>query len=136
MKEFGFFKELNLDAEIEYPSIESAQIGSGEPLQSRAKVIKYLENGFGLIATASLVFDPFQKNRKVICPFNVRTDGDWCWPSELPYLIKEYHVRIPDEFRQKMRARVWIPPSEKELDLDILLEAYDRLWEERMRQNL
>ncbi|MBU48939.1 MAG: hypothetical protein CL920_09595 [Deltaproteobacteria bacterium] len=122
MKEFGFFFELHPDVPS-YPSIVSAQSTRSERLSNMPHVLGYLENAPVLCVLLGPIVDPFIKDEVVYLRGDTRTDGQWTWPDELPYLIKNYHVELPEEFLNYMESKGWKAPilSDEEL-IDIAEE--------------
>jgi hypothetical protein len=53
-----------------------------------------------------------------------RSDGVWVWPNLLEYYVREYHLRIPDEFVRHMAARNWRPPQPDELDFESICDQW------------
>jgi hypothetical protein len=44
-------------------------------------------------------------------------DGEWVWPSDLPYYVETYYARLPDEFARHVRKRGFRPPAEGDINL-------------------
>lgn len=68
--------------------------------------VQYLESGKAIFTTPGLSRDVFREEF-VIGPLHILTDGTYAWPSDYPYYVKNYNVRVPDEVVAHMARRGW-----------------------------
>jgi hypothetical protein len=109
----GFFREFE-DASGDEPSIADF-VGGMQP-DIKDRVIGYLRGGAVLLAYFNISDDVLDDARPPIGPLEIRSDGEWVWPSDLPYYVDRYGVGLPPEFLDHLAARGWQPPTEGELD--------------------
>jgi len=57
-----------------------------------------------------MVDDWFDKNSIDIANLEVRTDGVWVWPGDLPYYVRRSGVEVPAEMLAHMAKRGWTAP--------------------------
>jgi hypothetical protein len=100
----GFFRELR-HGRPDGPSIDDCAERSGG--RDEDAIVRYLNAGATLAATGSMVDDCLDNTRKGVAPLEIATDGRWVWPRDLAYYVGEYHVRLPQEFVEHMRAHDW-----------------------------
>lgn len=118
MNMFGFFFEFR-DTSV---SVLDAETFEQEPeLES---LISYLQRGPMMFAVPYPLHDPLRDDNRCLGGLHIHTDGVWCWPHELAYLVEEYKVAIPVEFRERMKSLNWEPPEEDSLDWSALIEEY------------
>lgn len=119
----GFFRELDHGTE-QGPSIQESRREAAQPHE--ASVVGYLESAPTLAVMFSRFDDYFNPAKRAIATLLIRTDGAWCWPSSLPYYVREYHVVPPADFVAHMRQLSWRPP-------ELTKDELDRLSEEEIR---
>ncbi|MGC4880757.1 hypothetical protein ACLQ26_31330 [Micromonospora sp. DT43] len=73
-------------------------------------VVGYLTGGSVLAASAGYAYDELDAERPEIAPLSILTDGEWSWPSDLPYYVERYRVGLPQEFLRHAEALGWRPP--------------------------
>lgn len=94
----GFFSELNLSM-ADNGSIKSFIIDSVN--YDKDKIIRYLKNGKKEAICPKVVYDLI--NKKIISTsFSVLTDGEYVWRNDLEYYIKNYNIKLPDDFIRKI----------------------------------
>ncbi|CAN3984702.1 hypothetical protein [Kitasatospora purpeofusca] len=105
---------------------------SAEELRSDARpeadrdevtVLEYLEAAGAVLAVPSRADDLLDPTARGVCEQAVLTDGEWFWPTTLPYYVRRYHVRLPDELLARIRALGGRP---SELDDRELMAAAER----------
>ena len=112
LKRAGFFRELR-HGFPEGPSLRDSIPQSGA--KAAAPLVAYLSNAPVLLFTRGVVRD-FLEPGTVIGPPHIRTDGVWCWPSDLAYYVEKYSCQIPEEFASYMKARNWRPPRDEDVN--------------------
>ena len=117
LKKAGFFRELRHGL-ADGPSLRESIPKSGG--KSATPLVAYLSNAPILFATPGVVDDVLAPGTE-IGPPHIRTDGEWCWPSDLAYYVEKYNCRIPEDFASHMKARNFRPP----LDEDVAFEEIE-----------
>ena len=69
----------------------------------KQKIINYLQKGKKEATCPKVVNDIFN-NSIISTSFSIFTDGEYVWKSDLAYYIKNYNIRLPDEFIAKATA--------------------------------
>ncbi|ACY14784.1 hypothetical protein Hoch_2241 [Haliangium ochraceum DSM 14365] len=91
----GWFHELE-HCDYEGVSLEKARSESPAPDEDR--IAAYLDAGHLYIAATGFVEDWFADDEIMIGPPHLLTDGVYVWPADLPYYVRNYHVRLPKAF--------------------------------------
>ena len=81
------------------PSIRTA-FETG-PYPGMDKIITYLENGRVCLTAAGVGVDAIT-GKQVMGFRQILTDGEYGWSSMLPYYIREYNMRLPKAFEDKV----------------------------------
>jgi len=102
LKIAGFFKELPYGSKIGL-SIKEKK----DNFENLDEIIAYINNGFILIMSPGISFDFFKPEKIIGSGPNILTDGEWAWPSDLSYYLKEYNTKIEDEFISYMKMNNW-----------------------------
>jgi hypothetical protein len=108
IKRIGFFRELR-HGQPGGPRLAGA-IGKLPPCDLDL-VVHYLETAPTLAATGSLADDVLNAERTGISKLEVATDGEWAWPRDLAYYVREYRAELPDEFIRVVESRGGVPPT-------------------------
>ncbi|MEU8179562.1 hypothetical protein AB0B85_30770 [Micromonospora sp. NPDC049044] len=107
MRYVGYFTELP-HGDSSGRSLRDAR---GElPQHLVAPAVRYLTGGAPLAAAACYAYDELDPARPEIAPLAILTDGDWSWPSDLPYYVQRYRVGLPADFLHHAQALGWNPP--------------------------
>lgn len=114
IKEVGFFRELE-HGDPDGPSIREA-VGLGDA-ELCDQVAGYLAAGSTVATTGSRVNDVLKAEAVDAGALAVQTDGRWIWPADLSYYVREYNVRLPDDFVEWAGSARWIPPTLTKDDL-------------------
>lgn len=114
LKRAGFFRELR-HGNPAGPSLTVSR--SGLRKEDREAMLHYLRSASILWATPCLFDDALEPSRQGIDDLAIATDGEWAWPTDLPYYVETYNVALPDEFVEHMQANHWQPPSLTDEDL-------------------
>jgi hypothetical protein len=104
----GFFAELRHGGPGG-PSLVQARQNAAHPDEQR--ILGYLRDGSMLVIAGVGLDDFFDSAKKGIAPLKILTDGEWLWPGDLAYYVREYHVALPAEFIEHMRKNGWRPPA-------------------------
>jgi hypothetical protein len=112
LKRAGFFRELR-HGDVDGPVLQDA-VGR-LPSELKDRVVHYLEAGHALAATPGWVDDVLKPDNKHIGSPNLMTDGEWMWPLDLAYYVRQYSAAPPAEFIRHMELSQWSPkPVTKE----------------------
>lgn len=101
----GFFRELP-GGYPDDPSVHQAR--DGVPRELRARICAYLAGGSAFWVSSAPVTDIIS-GRQAVGRVGSRTDGEWTWPTFLPYFVEEYGVALDPEFLAAMASRNWCP---------------------------
>ena len=84
-------------------------------------ICNYLDSGVALIVVPGIsedVINPEKGNAGVLSEY---TDGTWLWRGDLSYYVKNYNLKLPDEFIETMKKNNWkVPVTLEDLDADSL----------------
>ena len=118
LKRQGYFREMPHGRQEDF-SIQEAVGKLAEEIQS--KVVSYLEHGIEIISCAGMAEDIINPERGCSGSPGVLTDGRWFWPGDLAYYVRNYKVKLPEEFIKTMEENSWeISISFDDLDLEEL----------------
>lgn len=118
----GYFREM-IDGGPNDPSIKDfIDKGNASIID---KVCAYLDSGLPLIVSPGMVFDIIDDSKGIAGSPSILTDGKWAWSGVLSYYVKNYNLKLDDEFLETMISNGWqLPISENELDYsDINLDG-------------
>ncbi|WP_229402256.1 hypothetical protein [Micromonospora okii] len=110
MKTAGFFQELGPDPVEVYADSIHAHLAS-EPLPDIDRVIRYLQDGHGLIDVMGAEPDVLGSDRRLVGGASIMTDGEWIWRDDLEFYVTTYRVRLPDDFLASIRANGYQVPD-------------------------
>lgn len=97
-----------------YPSLRDF-VGN-EPHADEEKIATYLQTAPNYSAMGKIVGDVLSPDVPAVLFPGRNTDGVYCWPLDLAYYVRKYHIRLPEDFLEHMASRGWIPPGEDEID--------------------
>lgn len=115
VKSQGIFKEM-LQGSASDPSI--FDFIQSEANEDENKIIDYLENGTVIIACAGVMVDVVNPENGLAGSPEWKTDGIWAWSGELAYYVKQYHLKLNDEFIETMRKNAWTIRRDLEINVD------------------
>ena len=110
----GYFREMP-DGRSSDPSIKDyLNKGADYPIE---KICAYLDSGLPLVVSPGVAFDIVDEAKGVAGSPSILTDGKWAWSGVLSYYVKNYNLRLNDEFLETMISNGWqLPISENEFD--------------------
>jgi hypothetical protein len=83
------------------------------------KICGYLKSGLEFVVTPGMVEDVIHPEKGAAGVPSIYTDGEWFWPGDLAYYVKNYRLKLPDEFVSMMEKKGWrANVSMDELDCD------------------
>lgn len=98
-KYIGYFSELNLYADN--GSIHENIVDNVE--YNKEAVIEYLANQKRIASCPKVAIDCIT-GKEIAKSFSVFTDGEFEWCDFLIHYIKEYNIKLPKEFIEKVEA--------------------------------
>lgn len=118
IKSQGYFKEMPHGTST-CPSIKD-YIGK-EDIAMVEKICTYLTSGIAIAVTPGIVNDVIDPDKGVAGTPSALTDGTWVWPGDLAYYVKNYRLKLPDEFVKTMQDSNWeITLTLEDIDFDTL----------------
>jgi hypothetical protein len=86
---------------VELPSIRDAVSDRPEPDED--ELAEYLRGGQKLMVFMGVTEDLFGSGEQFF-GHNIMTDGSWVWRESMCFYVRRYHVRLPSEFVEAVRA--------------------------------
>lgn len=117
IKRVGFFRELRHGG-CDDPALR--ELLGQLAVDHVDEAVRYLVAGQTLVATGSMVDDVLDPTKRAVARLEMATDGEWVWPRDAAYYVREYRVGLPEAFLRVVAARRGIPPV---LDRDALLRV-------------
>ena len=100
----GFYKEMPHGDESDPSIYEFIYKNEKSEIDN---ICKYLKEGSVLVSCGGITQDVINpKNGSAGCP-DMLTDGIWLWPGDLAYYVRQYYLKLDDEFIQTMRDNHW-----------------------------
>ena len=110
----GYFREMP-DGSPSAPPIKDYIVKGNASIID--KVCAYLDSGLPLIVSPGMALDIIDETKGSAGTLSILTDGKWAWSDVLSYYIKNYNLRLNDEFLETMISNGWqVQISESELD--------------------
>ena len=118
VKTVGYFKEMSEvkpDAESIFEFINKGKT------ENKEDICNYLDSGVALIIVPAVtedVINPEKGNAGVASEY---TDGTWLWRGDLSYYVRNYNIKLPEEFLETMKKNNWkVPISPENMDEESL----------------
>lgn len=119
LQRYGFFKELE-HGEEDGGELASLRGTSEYDSTLKEKVVSYLDSGELLIACPGLARDVLSDTNEMAGSPDILTDGQWAWPGDLAYYVRNYDVPVSIEMLQTMQSNGWkIPVIEDVATLEL-----------------
>ena len=99
----GYYKEMP-HAEETDPSISEY---IGKKIDYKKEICQYLQQGIVLTACGEVSQDVLHPEKGVAGTPDDMTDGKYIWPGDLAYYVKNYNLKLPDEFISTMKENDW-----------------------------
>lgn len=81
------------------------------------KLVEYLESGVAICVAPGLVWDVIDESKGGIRNLEILTDGEWAWPSDLAYYIREYHVTLSEDFMEHVKRNEWTIANKEDIEI-------------------
>ena len=117
LRRVGFFRELR-HGEPDGPSLK---VELGQLRADPERLAVYLETASVLAANGP--FDDVLSGREWVGELDIQTDGDYEWPSDLAYYVREYRVGVGEDFVAHCERHGWSPRILAEDELIALSNA-------------
>ena len=119
LKTIGYFKEMPHGNKTGASIYNFINKGNSDEIE---RICHYLESGIEFIVSPEIsedIINPAKGTAGVISDY---TDGTWLWPGDLSYYVKNYNVKLPDEFIATMVQNKWIVPiTSDDMDCENLI---------------
>jgi hypothetical protein len=92
----------------ELPTLK--ELISDTPQDHEAEIAIYLEKSPNYSALGKVVRDALDPACTIPLYPGTNTDGLYLWPLELAHYVRKYHVRLPEQFLERMKSLDWNPP--------------------------
>lgn len=112
----GYYREMPHGEETD-PSIKDfINLEDGANID---KICRYLEQGIVIITCAGTVDDVINPQNGIAGIPSMLTDGKWVWSGDLSYYVRNYMLKLDDEFLKSMRDNDWkVQITFEELNFD------------------
>lgn len=86
------------------------------------QICSYLDNGVLLIVSPGSSEDVITSGNSIPGGNSEFTDGTWIWPGDLSYYVRNYLLKLPDDFLNHIVDNNWvIPISDNDIDKETLV---------------
>ena len=104
LKRVGYYKEMPHGNENDHSIFD--YIGK-ENTENIEKIYQYLNSGVVLAACGEVTKDVIHPEKGIAGTPDDMTDGKYIWPGDLAYYVKNYNLKLPDEFISTMKDNDW-----------------------------
>lgn len=102
-----YFDDLDKDELIQ--TIQSLRQSTARPDED--KIVAYIKSGWLLWVWPCVGIDYLKQQRTPTDAKYLMGDGVYIWTRDLGYWVSEYHIKLPEEFVENMRANNWTVPA-------------------------
>ena len=104
VKTVGYYKEM--------PHGGNSEISIRDYINKESKdiienICSYLDSGVAFIVSPGNVEDVIVPENGIAGDTTTYTDGEWLWPGDLSYYVRNYSLKLPDEFIATMKKNGW-----------------------------
>lgn len=104
LKTVGYYKEMPHGHETGNSIFDFINKGSQEYID---KIYQYLKSGVEFVVSPEVTHDIITPEKGTSGIASSYTDGIWLWPGDLAYYVKNYNLKLPDEFISTMSQNNW-----------------------------
>ena len=115
LRKVGFYRELG-HGDRDGPSLLD-QCGDLDAALS-IELSRYLSAGEVIVASAGAFEDVLAPEKGRLDALGYMTDGEWVWPTDLQYYVRNYRVGLPSEFVNHVIKENWRMRSFTEEEID------------------
>jgi hypothetical protein len=116
LRSVGFYDELGTTHHYRSEgSIHDAC--AAEPGVGEAAVVAYLRSGHGFLDVMEASKDVIRRDVVLTGAPCLFSDGTWVWRLDLAHYVERYHLRLPREFLDHVRANGFSVPTLSEEEL-------------------
>lgn len=98
-----------------------------EELPDESRIFHYLHSGHLLFAAMGAATDVLGSGERIIASESLRTDGEWVWREDLPFYLARYHVALPAQFIDRVRAFDYLVPFLAPTEITAVADAMEEL---------
>lgn len=127
MKILDFYQEL-------WPKSTEASLGKikdfvrDAPAPNEEDIVCYLIRGHEIFSVMGVSGDLLGSDYEILAGDSIMTDGEWIWRKSLWFYVSRYHISLPGEFTDKVRAYNYEVPFVPESLLDELATKVTEIW--------
>ncbi|MCR5627408.1 MAG: hypothetical protein K6F99_08820 [Lachnospiraceae bacterium] len=104
LKTVGYYKEMPHGRKTNNSILDSINKEKPENIE---KIYQYLRGGVEFIVSPEITQDIIAPEKGTSGIASSYTDGIWLWPGDLAYYVKNYNLKLPDEFISTMKDNDW-----------------------------
>lgn len=104
VKTVGFYKEMSNGKPTNESIYEYIEKENPDRIDN---ICQYLESGIEFVVAPGMSEDVINPDKGISGISSIYTDGVWFWPGDLAYYVKNYRLKLPDEFISAMEKNGW-----------------------------
>ncbi len=104
LKTVGFYKEMSQGRDTDQSIYDCLH---KEKACNIEKICSYLKQGIAFIVSPGNLQDVIQPEKGISGVATSYTDGEWLWPGDLSYYVREYALKLPERFLETMQKNDW-----------------------------
>ncbi|MFF3518677.1 hypothetical protein [Streptomyces sp. NPDC002573] len=122
MKILGFYAEL-WDERAGTPDGPVRDFVREAPEPDEQRILAYLKAGHEILSVMGKSDDVLGSGEQILGGDSLFTDGAWVWRGDLRFYLHGYHVALPVEFLQSIRATNYARPHLQPERVDEICDA-------------
>ena len=104
LKTVGYYKEMPHGRKADNSILDFIDKEKPENIE---KIYQYLRSGVEFIVSPEITHDIIVPEKGTSGIASSYTDGIWLWPGDLAYYVKNYNLKLPDDFISTMKENDW-----------------------------
>ena len=104
LRTVGYYKEMPHGKETDNSIFDFIY---KESKDNAEKIYQYLKSGVEFVVSPEVTQDIITPEKGTSGVASDYTDGIWLWPGDLAYYVKNYNLKLPDEFISTMEQNNW-----------------------------